>query len=113
MGDFIVFGRRSVTVAIACGSGAPAAPSCCRLAKRPDLLEDRIQSLVNDLVDKIAERIQLLGGVSIAMAHDLAGTTSIPRPPKGREEVPVYISLLLHAQDSVTSRRAGKDALGQ
>ena len=41
--------------------------------------------------------IQLLGGVSIAMAHDIAETTRIPRPPKGREEVPVIISRLLEA----------------
>src|SRR3981189_2640474 len=51
----------------------------------------------NESVDAIAERIQLLGGVSIAMAHDVAETTLIPRPPKGREEVPVQISRLLHA----------------
>ena len=55
----------------------------------------------NELVDKIAERIQLLGGVSIAMAHDVAETTLIPRPPKGREEVPVQISRLLHAHEIV------------
>ena len=55
----------------------------------------------NDLVDKTAERIQLLGGVSVAMAHDVAETTLIPRPLKGREEVPVQISRLLHAQEIV------------
>src|SRR5215469_12747949 len=32
-----------------------------------------------ELVDAIAERIQLLGGISIAMAHDVAETTSIER----------------------------------
>jgi starvation-inducible DNA-binding protein len=52
-------------------------------------------------VDTIAERIQLLGGVSIAMAHDVAETTLIPRPPKGREAVPVQISRLLHAHEIV------------
>ena len=40
-----------------------------------------------ELVDSIAERIQLLGGVSIAMAHDVAEITRIERPPRGREEV--------------------------
>ena len=53
------------------------------------------------LVDAIAERIQLLGGVSIAMAADVAETTLIPRPPKGRESVPVQISRLLHAHEIV------------
>jgi starvation-inducible DNA-binding protein len=51
------------------------------------------------LVDKIAERIQLLGGISIAMAHDVADTTSIERPPRGREEVPAQISRLLEAHE--------------
>src|SRR3981081_3245663 len=53
------------------------------------------------LVDLIAERIQLLGGVSLAMAHDVAETTLIPRPPKGREDPPVQISRLLHAHEIV------------
>jgi starvation-inducible DNA-binding protein len=52
-------------------------------------------------VDAIAERIQILGGVSVAMAHDVAETTLIPRPPQGREEVPVQISRLLHAHEIV------------
>ncbi len=53
------------------------------------------------LVDAIAERIQLLGGVSIAMAHDVADITLVPRPPKGREEAPVQISRLLHGHEIV------------
>lgn len=50
-----------------------------------------------EIVDTIAERIQLLGGVSLAMAADVAETTRIERPPRGREEVPVQISRLLDA----------------
>ena len=65
------------------------------------LLFDKHYEQQNELVDKIAERIQLLGGVSLAMAHDVAETTLIPRPPKGREEVPVQISRLLHAHEIV------------
>ena len=65
------------------------------------LLFDKHYAEQNDLVDKIAERIQLLGGVTIAMAHEVADTTLIPRPPKGREEVPVQISRLLHAHEIV------------
>jgi starvation-inducible DNA-binding protein len=65
------------------------------------LLFDKHYDEQNGLVDKIAERIQLLGGVSVAMAHDVADTTLIPRPPKGREEVPVQISRLLHAHEIV------------
>jgi starvation-inducible DNA-binding protein len=65
------------------------------------LLFDKHYDEQSKLVDVIAERIQLLGGVSVAMAHDVAETTMIPRAPKGREEVPVQISRLLHAHEIV------------
>ena len=54
-----------------------------------------------ELVDGIAERIQLLGGVSLAMAADVAETTQIERPPRGREEVPVQLSRLLDAHQVI------------
>jgi starvation-inducible DNA-binding protein len=54
-----------------------------------------------EIVDTIAERIQLLGGLAIAMAADVAETTRIERPPRGREEVPVVISRLLDAHEVV------------
>jgi starvation-inducible DNA-binding protein len=63
------------------------------------LLFDKHYEEQNEIVDKIAERIQLLGAVSLAMAADVAETTLIPRPPRGREEVPVQISRLLHAHE--------------
>jgi starvation-inducible DNA-binding protein len=65
------------------------------------LLFDKHADEQSKLVDAVAERIQLLGGVSIAMSHDVAETTLIPRPPKGREEVPVQISRLLHSHEIV------------
>jgi starvation-inducible DNA-binding protein len=54
-----------------------------------------------EIVDTIAERIQLLGGLAISMAHDVAETTQIERPPRGREEVPVVISRLLDAHQII------------
>jgi starvation-inducible DNA-binding protein len=65
------------------------------------LLFDKHYEQQSELVDAIAERIQMLGGVSLAMAPDVAETTLIPRAPKGREEVPVQISRLLHAHEIV------------
>jgi starvation-inducible DNA-binding protein len=65
------------------------------------LLFDKHYGEQSELIDSIAERVQLLGGVSIAMAPDVAETTLIPRPPKGREPVPVQISRLLHAHETV------------
>ena len=61
------------------------------------LLYDKHYDEQVELVDSIAERIQLLGGVSIAMAADVAEITQIERPPRGREEVPVQLSRLLDA----------------
>lgn len=61
------------------------------------LLFDKHYEEQTEMVDTIAERVQLLGGVSIAMGGDVAEMTKIPRPPKGREEVPVQISRLLEA----------------
>ena len=65
------------------------------------LLFDKHYEEQNELVDLLAERVQSLGGVSLAMAPDVAETTLIPRPPKGREEVPVQISRLLHAHEII------------
>ncbi|MFL6438388.1 MAG: Dps family protein [Terriglobales bacterium] len=59
------------------------------------LLFDKHYNEQVELVDSIAERIQLLGGVSIAMAADVAEITQIERPPRGREEVPIQLSRLL------------------
>ena len=53
------------------------------------------------LVDTIAERIQVLGGLSIAMGADVAETTMIPRPPRGREAAPMQISRLLEAHEMI------------
>jgi starvation-inducible DNA-binding protein len=59
------------------------------------------------LVDLLAERVQLLGGVAIAMAHDVAEMTQLERPPRGREEVPVQLSRLLEAHEQIlTSSRS-------
>jgi starvation-inducible DNA-binding protein len=65
------------------------------------LLFDKHHDEQDKLVDSIAERIQLLGGVSLAMGADVAGVTLIPRPPKGRESVPVQISRLLHGHEII------------
>jgi starvation-inducible DNA-binding protein len=65
------------------------------------LLFDKHYDEQTEIVDAIAERIQVLGGVSVAMAADVAEMTLIPRPQKGREEAPVQISRLLHAHEIV------------
>lgn len=65
------------------------------------LLFDKHAGEQSELVDELAERIQILGGVSIAMAHDVAANTRIERVPIDREEVPVQISRLLEAHNVI------------
>jgi starvation-inducible DNA-binding protein len=65
------------------------------------LLFDKHYAEQVELVDLLAERIQLLGGLSIAMARDVAETTRIEAPPRGREAVPVQISRLLEGHELI------------
>ena len=65
------------------------------------LLFDEHADQLTELIDNIAERVQILGGVAIAMAPDVAETTQIERPPRGREEPPVQIDRLLEAHEII------------
>jgi starvation-inducible DNA-binding protein len=65
------------------------------------LLFDKHNGEQSTLVDTLAERIQSLGGISVAMAHDVAEMTRIERPPRGREQVPVQLSRLLEAHEII------------
>ncbi|MEY2884728.1 MAG: hypothetical protein RL490_2452 [Pseudomonadota bacterium] len=65
------------------------------------LLLDTHYEAQAELVDMIAERIMALGGISIAMAPDVAEMTRIPRPPKGREDVPSQLARLLEAHEII------------
>ena len=63
------------------------------------LLLDKHYEEQAGFVDEIAERIQSLGGLAYAMAHDVAENTRLPRPPSGREDVATQISRLLEAHE--------------
>jgi len=63
------------------------------------LLFDKHYDEQVELIDAVAERIQTLGGVSVAMAADVAEMSNIQRPPRGREAVPVQLSRLLEAHE--------------
>ncbi len=65
------------------------------------LLLDKHFAEQSGMVDMIAERIQMLGGVSVAMAHDVAEMTRVRHAPRGREEAPVMISRLLEAHEMI------------
>ena len=66
-----------------------------------------------EMVDTLAERIQTLGGVAIAMAPDVAETTRITRPPRGREDVTMQLFRLLQAHELIIeeAREAAKTAI--
>ena len=61
------------------------------------LMYDKHYEAQVDLVDALAERIQILGGVSLAMAADVAEETRIARLPRGREPATVQLSRLIDA----------------
>ena len=65
------------------------------------LLFDKHYEEQAELVDLLAERIQTLGGVAIAVAPDVAEHTRLERPPIDREEVPVQISRLLEGHEII------------
>jgi starvation-inducible DNA-binding protein len=54
-----------------------------------------------ELVDLLAERIQILGGVAVALAPDVAELTRLERIPRDREEVPVIITRLLSVHNFI------------
>jgi starvation-inducible DNA-binding protein len=65
------------------------------------LLYDKHYKEQSELVDLLAERIQTLGGVTIAMAPDVAETTNLPRLPRGRQAPAVQLARLLHAHEVI------------
>lgn len=62
------------------------------------------------LMDMIGERIQTLGGVTLATPHDVVERTRIARPPRDREQVPVQLSRLVDAHTVILeqARRAAR-----
>ena len=65
------------------------------------VLFDKHASEQGELADAIAERVEALGGVSCAAAHDIAESTLIPRPPRDREGPDDQMKRLLHAHQIV------------
>jgi starvation-inducible DNA-binding protein len=65
------------------------------------LLFDKHYQEQATLVDLLAERIQILGGISVAMAADVAELTWLDRPPRGRENATVQITRLLGGHEKL------------
>jgi starvation-inducible DNA-binding protein len=72
------------------------------------LLFDKHAEEQLELVDEIAERVQMLGGISVGDPRHAAELTTIARPPDGSEEVPVTLGRLLDAHETILEKvRAG------
>ena len=68
------------------------------------LLLDKHADAQLELIDTLAERVQLLGGVAIADPRDVAEVTTIERPPNGVEEVPAMLARLLAAHETIITQ---------
>ena len=53
------------------------------------------------LIDSIAERVQTLGGVALALAHDVVEESRIARAPRGREAPVQQLRRLLDAHEMI------------
>lgn len=65
------------------------------------LLLDKHAEEVEGSIDLVAERIQMLGGVTCGMPFDVAENTKIERPPLGVESVPAILSRTVNAHATV------------
>ena len=65
------------------------------------LLFDEHYEAQADLVDMVAERVQVLGGVSVGMPGDVAKRTRIANPPLGRENPSVQLTRLIEAHRTI------------
>jgi starvation-inducible DNA-binding protein len=75
------------------------------------LLFDKHAGEQLEIIDLLAERVQSLGGIAVGDPRHAAELTRIERPPNGAEEVPVMISRLLEAHETIiTAVREGIEA---
>lgn len=65
------------------------------------LLFDKHYAEQLELVDALAERVQTLGGVALALAHDVVEESRIARAPRGRESVPAQLQRLVEAHEFI------------
>ena len=68
------------------------------------LLLDKHAGEQLELVDTLAERVQMLGAVSVGDPRLAAELTTIERAPDGVEEVPSMLSRLLAAHETIISK---------
>jgi len=65
------------------------------------LLFDKHHGEQVEIMDALAERVQTLGGIALALAHDVVEETRIARAPRGRESAVAQLQRLLDAHEIV------------
>jgi len=65
------------------------------------LLFDKHYGEQVELMDSLAERVQTLGGVALALAQDVAEESRIARAPRGREHVVDQLRRLVDAHELI------------
>jgi starvation-inducible DNA-binding protein len=68
------------------------------------LLFDKHAAEQLELIDEIAERVQMLGGISVGDPRHAAELTTIERAPDGAEEIPVVLDRLLDAHETIVEK---------
>jgi starvation-inducible DNA-binding protein len=68
------------------------------------LLFDKHAEEQQELVDELAERVQMLGGVAAGDPRHAAELTTVPRAPDGAEDVPAMITRLLEAHRTIIGK---------
>ena len=68
------------------------------------LLFDKHAEEQTALIDQLAERVQLLGGVAVGDPRHAAELTTIERAPDGAEDVPAQITRLLQAHETILGK---------
>ncbi|RYE90362.1 MAG: DNA starvation/stationary phase protection protein [Oxalobacteraceae bacterium] len=65
------------------------------------LLFDKHYEEQAELMDSIAERIQTLGGVTVALPGDVAAESEIARAPRGRESARAQLDRLANGHETI------------
>lgn len=65
------------------------------------LLFDKHYKEQLEIMDTLAERVQSLGGVALALAHDVVDESRIARAPRGRETVAATLKRLVDAHEFI------------
>src|SRR5262245_27787981 len=65
------------------------------------LMFDKHYGAQLEIMDTLAERVQTLGGVALALAHDVVEESRIARAPRGRERAPDQLRRLLDGHEFV------------